>query len=214
MNPMSDPTLHPDDADALDRLVEADYSEVQADPTGRDRRLAGVAAVLRRLDALPPVDPSADLTDRTLARIQEAITAEERALRVGAGDRSWWARTSRRVAAAAAVVTLGLVAVWPVQQGRDALDADTMRQETITAGFDASRWMTGEPDWRSTDLMPQAGSPTVPILFEGAAGYAGPVTLQARLVQRTIEKPDGTQVRVWQPMLVIVPLEGDAEQPD
>jgi hypothetical protein len=213
MNAKTDPALHPDDAAALDRLVEADYQPDVADPAGADPRLAQVSAVLRRLDALESAEPGDDLTDRTLSRIQQAIDAEQRDRRVGPGGHTWWSNAVRKVSAAAAVVALGLLAVWPVLNQQDeALGPAIGTVEQFEAGFS----MPGQSaaDWRAAAEMPLTEANAPQINVENVQGYSGPVTVQFRWMSRTLTQPDGAQVQVWQPVLVVVPLEQESASQD
>jgi hypothetical protein len=199
MSSSPDPTLHPDDAVALDRLVDAEYEPAAADA---DARMAQVSAVLSRLDALPAEQPSADLTDRTLARIQQAIDAEVRGHRLTPADRSWWTSAMRSIGAMAAVVALGLLAVWPVLSDRE-LPSDISSPDVITAGAGPSI-----PSLFSREESLSPAETQIPVVrLEGLQGYTGPVTIQPRWVERQVTQPDGAVVRVWQPVLVIVPLD-------
>ncbi len=211
MKPNTDPTLHPDDAAALDRLVEAGFDPAAVD-AATDRRLAQVQAVLRRLEALPVEEPGADLTERTLGRIQRAIDEQEEALRVGPGEHTWWSSTIRKVGTVAAVMALGFAALWPAinsQNGPSGLDA--RQQNSIEAGIGTP---FGASDWQvRADEAPLPGAAAPVGVVSDLHGYSGPVTIEARWVRRTVERADGTQVQVWQPVLVLVPLEeGEAKR--
>ncbi len=204
MSSSPDPTLHPDDAAALDRLVEAEYETGAADSNSQDARLAQVAAVLSRLDALPAEEAPADLTERTLARIQQAIDAEEQGRRLTPADRSWWTGAIRNIGAVAAVVAIGLLAIWPVLNDRAAPIDVTSPGGGFTAGLDIPSLFSSE------ESLSPAETQAPPVSFEGLQGYTGPVTIQPRWVERQVTQPDGSVVRVWHPVLVIVPL--DPEQ--
>ena len=67
-HPNFDPTLAPEDAAALDALLE--HGRTGAQNAATSDRSARVAAWLKTLDASPTPEPAGDLVDRTLARLQ------------------------------------------------------------------------------------------------------------------------------------------------
>ena len=114
------PRLRPEDAEAIDRLVECGFDEQRVQDE-RDRR---VLAALRALDAYPVESSDPSLIDATLARIDAAEREQAERMRL---DR----RVVRRVRWAdlggiAAVMLLAVGVAWPALAG--------MRQAAQRAG--------------------------------------------------------------------------------
>ncbi len=110
------PELHPLDQEALDALVNGGHRLDRVPRSLRQR--AEVAAAIGRVltQTEPAVDFSADLADRTLARIQEEVDAESESLRF---DRHRLTAPSVRWAdlvSIAAVFLLCASVLWPVLQ--------------------------------------------------------------------------------------------------
>ncbi|MFG0251808.1 MAG: hypothetical protein ACF8NJ_02925, partial [Phycisphaerales bacterium JB038] len=96
-------------------------------------------------------------------------------------------------------------AIWPTLNNR--IGGPTATEPfpgSITAGSGLSGLFA-----EAEELTP-AESPAPVVELEGLQGYTGPVTIEPRWMERQVVQPNGEVVRVWQPVLVVVPL--DPEQ--
>jgi hypothetical protein len=138
----SDPRLTERDARAVDAVFEAGI-DVDATPSADvdADRIERVRAVVALLGHLPDEESADDLVDRTLGRIQQSIDDEERRRRLdeqvgqlaGGPIRTRWSIHLRELAAAAAVVLIGISVIWPFLNRDPALNWD--QGDSMTAGM-------------------------------------------------------------------------------